>query len=241
MSKMELADFESYAMEGEDLILRSLLRKKATGGSYFDIGSGEPVRNSNTYLLYKQGWRGVAVDGRDLSHSWGEVRPGDFFVHGLCGKDNGEIEFWTFPDGTMNTADPITAERYSERFGDSDVRSTHLTVTRAYDLWQKSYKQIVSGPLLPTLPDVVSIDVEGFEIHVLKGLLEPNPRWRPCVLVVETKLFKFLDPLQSEIANYLIKKHSYSLISKTPLNAFFIDPLNPLFDWLPPTMLRSSC
>ena len=88
-------------------------------------------------------------------------------------------------------------------------------------------------------PDVVSIDVEGFEIPVLRGLLEPVATWRPSVLVVEAKLFNFLKPLENEIVNYLIQNHSYTLISKTPLNAFFIDPLNPLFDWLPPSMLSN--
>jgi hypothetical protein len=48
----------SNAMEGEDIILRSLLRKK-NEGTYFDIGSSEPIRNSNTYLLYKNGWQEV--------------------------------------------------------------------------------------------------------------------------------------------------------------------------------------
>ena len=83
----------------------------------------------------------------------------------------------------------------------------------------------------------MSIDVEGFEMPVLRGLLEPASTWRPGVLVVETKLFNFLEPLENEIVNYLIHNHPYTLISKTPLNAFFIDRLNPLFDWLPHSML----
>ena len=144
----------------------------------------------------------------------------------------------------MNTADSSTAARYAERFSDSDVKKTVLSVRRAYDLWEEGYKEFTCGSsslILPptTSPEVVSIDVEGLEIPVLRGLLEPSPRWRPAVLLVETKLFHFLNPLENEIVNYLTKKHSYSLIAKTPLNAFFIDPLNPLFDWLPPSMLSN--
>ena len=244
MSELDIAEFRSYAMEGEDVILRSLLRKKINEGSYFDIGCSEPIRNSNTYLFYKRGWRGIAVDGRDLASQWREHRPGDHFENCLLGERNCKLEFWTFPDATMNTADSITAARYAERFADTDVKTDLHTVRRAYDLWQESYKDFAHGslsfgPLTPPPPDVVSIDVEGFEIPVLRGLLEPVATWRPSVLVVEAKLFNFLKPLENEIVNYLIQNHSYTLISKTPLNAFFIDPLNPLFDWLPPSMLSN--
>jgi len=71
MNEISQTEFECYAMEGEDIILRSLLRKKTGEGSYFDIGSSEPILNSNTYLFYKRGWRGIAVDGRDLVNEWG--------------------------------------------------------------------------------------------------------------------------------------------------------------------------
>ena len=243
MNEIDKTEFESYAMEGEDIILRSLTRKKINQGTYFDIGCSEPVRNSNTYLFYKKGWRGIAVDGRDLANQWRKHRPGDHFENSLLGARSGELEFWTFPDASMNTADASTAVRYAERFRDSDVKRTLLAVKRAYDVWQECYKEMAHGSLSfvpgpsPAPPDVVSIDVEGFEIPVLRGLLEPSLKWRPGVLVVETKLFHFLEPLENEIVSYLIRNHAYILISKTPLNAFFIDPLNPLFDWLPPSML----
>jgi hypothetical protein len=245
MSHIDQHVSESFAMEGEDIILRSLLRKRIDQGTYFDIGSSEPVKNSNTYLLYRRGWRGVAVDGRNLTAQWRVLRPGDHFEHCLLGERTGKLVFWTFPDATMNTADSITAERYAERFSDSDVNKIHITVRRAYDLWREAYRKIFQShsscaPLEPPAPDVVSIDVEGFEMPVLRGLLEPSPQWRPGVLVVETKLFHFLEPLENEIVHYLIKNHSYNLISKTPLNAFFIDPLNPLFDWLPRSMLKNE-
>lgn len=241
MNEIKQTEFESYAMEGEDIILGSLLRKKINKGTYFDIGSSEPIRNSNTYLFYKRGWRGIAVDGRDLANQWREHRPRDHFENCLLGERNEKLDFWTFPDPTMNTVDPSTAARYAQRFVESEVKRTLHTVRRAYDVWQASYKDINQeyssfGSLCPP-PDVVSVDVEGFEMPVLKGLLEPAPTWRPGILVVETKLFNFLEPLENEIVNYLIRTHSYRLISKTPLNAFFIDWLNPLFDWLPHSML----
>lgn len=228
----------SYSMEGEDVILASLFRN-ADKGNFFDIGSSEPIWNSNTYFFYKKGWRGVAVDGRDLSVEWEKTRPGDRFVRSLLGDSNGGVmDYWMFPDPTMNTVDVDTALRYASRFPSTDVKQISVPIQRAYDVYQVNCVGKAGSEVSP--PHLVSIDVEGFEISVLSGLLEPNPEWRPATLVVEAKLFNFLKPLENDVTDYLVNKHSYSLIAKTPLNAFFIDPLNPLFDWLPTSMLENS-
>jgi len=228
----------SYAMEGEDVLLESLFRN-ADKGNFFDIGSGEPIWNSNTYYFYKKGWRGVACDGRDLSSEWEKTRPGDKFVQCVLGdSDSGVMDFWTFPDPTMNTVDKDTAARYASRFSPSDVKQTSVPIQTAYDVYTEHCDEKAGSDASP--PHLVSIDVEGSEMSVLRGLLEPNSDWRPAILVVETKLFNFLQPLETDITNYLIKKPCYSLIAKTPLNAIFIDPSNPLFNWLPTSMLENN-
>ena len=157
----------------------------------------------------------------------------------LGDSNGGVMDYWMFPDPTMNTVDVDTALRYASRFPSTDVKQISVPIQRAYDVYQVNCVGKAGSEVSP--PHLVSIDVEGFEISVLSGLLEPNPEWRPAALVVEAKLFNFLKPLENDVTDYLVnRKHSYSLIAKTPLNAFFIDPLNPLFDWLPTSMLENS-
>ena len=231
-------NISSYAMEGEDIILGSLLRNMENG-TFFDIGCSEPIKNSNTYFFYQRGWRGVAVDGRDLSEQWERTRPGDRFVHSLLGDDDSAVmDYWMFPDPTMNTLDKDTAVRYASRFSSLDVKQISVPIRRSYEIYRENCGEVTGCETAP--PDIVSIDVEGFEILVLRGLLEPNPNWRPALLVVETKLFNFLRPLDNDIVDYLVNKHSYSLIAKTPLNAFFVDSANAIFDWVPSSMLTKS-
>ena len=43
----------------EDEILREFL---PGGGTYVDIGAGEPVQCSNTWAFYERGWRGLLVE-----------------------------------------------------------------------------------------------------------------------------------------------------------------------------------
>ena len=56
-----LARKNSYSQNGEDLILIDYFNENPNG-FYVDIGCHHPFRFSNTYLLYKKGWRGLNVD-----------------------------------------------------------------------------------------------------------------------------------------------------------------------------------
>jgi len=221
----------SYSLEGEDVLAASLLRS-VSAGRYLDIGCSDPVEISNTYFFYQRGWRGICVDGRsDLSERWAEIRPGDSFVSCVLDETDGERTFYSFPDPTMNTCDAATASRYSERFLSDSCRAQTKKTRSARSIWLEAF-----GADAPP-PDLVSLDVEGFELPILRGLIIEN--WRPALLIVETKLFTFDSPTRSSIYNYF-KNLGYIMIAKTPLDGFFIDPANPMFSWVPPAMRAIS-
>ena len=43
---------------GEDKFLMDLFKKEYKG-KYLDLGCFHPTKHNNTYLLYKNGWRGI--------------------------------------------------------------------------------------------------------------------------------------------------------------------------------------
>src|SRR5688500_1685041 len=51
----------SYALEGEDMVLRRLFEGK-TRGFYVDVGAHHPRRFSNTYYFYRRARRGINID-----------------------------------------------------------------------------------------------------------------------------------------------------------------------------------
>src|SRR5687767_7993770 len=53
----------SYAQTGEDRIIATLLGD--VPGFYVDVGCNHPVKYSNTFELYKRGWRGINVDANE--------------------------------------------------------------------------------------------------------------------------------------------------------------------------------
>src|SRR5215510_10661697 len=51
----------SFSQQGEDLILARLFEGQRRG-FYVDVGAHHPRRFSNTFLLYRRGWRGLNID-----------------------------------------------------------------------------------------------------------------------------------------------------------------------------------
>ena len=50
----------SFSQHGEDRLLLEYFHGKP--GTYVDVGANYPVKISNTYLLYRNGWRGLTVE-----------------------------------------------------------------------------------------------------------------------------------------------------------------------------------
>ena len=50
---------ETYSKEGQDILVSKLISKP---GFFLDIGCAEPIENNNTYLLERNGWRGILLD-----------------------------------------------------------------------------------------------------------------------------------------------------------------------------------
>lgn len=215
----------SFSLEGEDLILAALLRE-VEHGIYIDVGANHPTQISNTYHFYKKGWTGLAIDGNDaFVPMWAEQRPNDVFVQALVSNAVKNAEFLVFPDDTMSSMDIKTSKRYANRFDDKHIEIRHIkTVTleslRAFYLPEGEIH-------------LLSVDVEGEDLNVLKG---GNLSYmKPGVVVVETKNCSLYQALESDIVRYMTDI-GYRLVAKTLLDAFFVWPDKPYLNWLPKSL-----
>lgn len=57
---------KSYSQYGEDLIIQDFFKRYLSVGMYLDIGAFHPIMISNTNLLHKNGWKGLAIDIDDF-------------------------------------------------------------------------------------------------------------------------------------------------------------------------------
>ena len=72
--------FFKNAQFGEDKKIIKLFNKN-TKGTYVDVGCFHPIRQNNTYLMYKLGWSGVNIDLNPLTIDLFNVaRPNDINI-----------------------------------------------------------------------------------------------------------------------------------------------------------------
>ena len=62
---IDLAFKYSFSHAGEDLHIISLLNLNRPG-FYIDVGSNHPIRHSNTFKLYLNGWSGLLLDANPI-------------------------------------------------------------------------------------------------------------------------------------------------------------------------------
>lgn len=149
----------SYSQSGEDTALLSYFDSSV--GTYLDIGSGHPIHLSNTYLLYRLGWRGICVDPIGTNHFLAKiVRPGDMNVRALVSNEPGPVEFFEMDPSFYSTTDRTIATNL-QNGGAALIRQQKLPAI-----------PVSSLPFKPKSaePSVMSIDVEGYELSVLQSV-----------------------------------------------------------------------
>jgi FkbM family methyltransferase len=171
----------SYAQAGEDMIVNYILgHLQIDDKSYLDIGAYDPVYLSNTYLFYQQGHRGVLIEPNiTMCEKLRAVRPRDTVLEAGIGADKpGMADFYVMSHPSWSTFDRAEAESRIKATGGKaaikEVRKVPLL----------DVNQIMVQHFAAHAPAFLSIDVEGWELRILKSI--DFKRFRPKVICVET-------------------------------------------------------
>lgn len=202
---------ECYSQEGEDLFLARLLADRSSG-FYVDVGALHPVRFSNTYLLYKRGWSGINIDATPGSmESFKRLRPGDMNIECMISSDPSPRYYYEFEEPALNTM--------SEKLVRQREMEGHRVVRRL--LLQPTPLAAVLENYLPahTVIDVMSVDVEGSDLAILKS--NDWDRFRPRIVIAELLGTSLENISQCEIYQFLAS-HDYELVAKLFNSAIFV-------------------
>lgn len=166
--KRSVLGYQKYAQFGEDAVVLELFKDKKEG-RYVDVGAHHPYRYSNTYLLYKKGWRGVNIDPNpETIRLFKNARPDDENI--CCGAGSEAVlTYYRFSDPAVNTFVESEALKWKQK--------SFLTFLGTTDVPVKPLSVLVHGPV-----DLLTIDAEGMDLEVLRSY-----DWKesPRVVVVE--------------------------------------------------------
>jgi len=157
-------DTDYYSQAGEDAILLKtfMYLLPIQKGVYVDIGAFHPYTHSNTYLLYRWGWRGINIDPRPGSKMlFDRYRPDDINIEAGIGGTDSSMTYYMLEDlPVMNTFS-------RENLVKLDVLDK---VTRTLEVPVLTYRSLLKqNPSIHAI-DYLNIDAEGFEMEILNGL-----------------------------------------------------------------------
>lgn len=224
---MEYEKFESYSSYGEDSIFNGVLKRLSwimqedlfKQKTYIDIGSFHPVKESNTYFLYKLGWYGTLVDPNNyfnvLVH---ELRPNDILYNCAVDVEAGIKQFYMF-------GDTDSSNTLSQEFAERKENSQHTGVGWTVQVPTKTIDEIVKIHVdyFQKTPFIINIDIEGKDLEVIQNY---SFNIRPPFIMIEDDSNHIFNG--SPIRSFLETK-DYLPIATTFLTTLYINEKSRYF------------
>jgi FkbM family methyltransferase len=219
--------YKGYGLAGLDLRLLGHLNAKGviTGGYFVELGANNGLFQSNTYLLQQRfGWTGLLIEASPAQYiqcvrnrSFGQTPE---FRCAACVDFDYQRPFveMTYSD-LMTVAhglnlDSATVLQHAER-GRSFLRSKHEA--HMFGAVARTLTSLLDDVSAPCQFDLLSLDVEGNEISVLRGL--DFTRYQPHWILVESR--------SDDIPNFLCS-HGYQ---QSAILSDYSNYRDLLFEW----------
>lgn len=207
---VRLQVYYSFSEFAEDLIITYF--SPGVKGRYVDVGCNEPLKFSNTFSLYLNGWRGINIDAnRQLIEKCKRMRKKDISICAAVSDSERETTFYRAKNSLISTID----ENYYSDGGewwDTNLETKETVITQRLTTILDEYW--VAGESI----DLLSVDVEGHDLNVLQGL--DFSKYRPRIIAVECRGMENIN--ENKIHQFLLSK-AYEIKAFSGLTGFYLD------------------
>ena len=202
----------SYSQCAEDLIAEQFfLGSEIQNGMkfYVDVGSHHPKRGSNTFRLYKKGWRGILVDMEDDKILSAKLaRPRDTVVKAAVSDKKEKVQVYSpkafSTNATISKDNPNLNHTYN-------IIDTVIT---------ENLDMILGKHKCPSKFGFLSIDIEGQDYKALCGL--SLDLFTPKLICIENfRAEQGIDELLESEIHYHLRQNFYKLIGWSGPSTFY--------------------
>ena len=166
-------------------------------GFFVEAGANDGLRQNNTYWFERfRGWRGILIEGvPELARACRRNRPASTVIEAALVSDAATTTV------TMKTAGLMSLVQGA--FGSVEDDADHVTkgakvqslpdsAVRTIEVRARTLTSIISEAA-PSRWDLLSLDVEGYEVEVLRGL--DLTRHAPRFMLIEARNVRAIDEL----------------------------------------------
>lgn len=202
----------TYSQMGEDLIVSYIFKNlNIENPTYIDIGASDPFVLSNTALLYKNGSCGVNIEpDPTLIGKFNRWRKRDVNLNMGVTDTDGEMTLHIMSHSTLNTFSHSEALKLEDKKL-AKIKNTVKVSTRSINSIIKEYCN-------DEFPAFFSLDVEGYELPILKAI-DWNNNY-PKVICCET--LDFCTGNRDTDLIDLIMDAGYNIAADTLINTIFL-------------------
>jgi FkbM family methyltransferase len=170
-------------------------------GYFVEVGANEPRLRSQTWHLEQAGWNGILVEPQpDLVNELRAMRTARVFAVACSGpEDRGR----TLP---FHVAGPLSSL-------DRTAMAPGTRPEKVIDVPVRTLDDILEEAQAPVGFDFLSIDVEGHEVEVLRGM--SLARWQPRLVMLE-------DHVADLTSHRLMTSAGYRIIRRYENNGWYV-------------------
>lgn len=197
-----------YSQHGEDALLDMVFGNQKEG-FFIEVGCIDGRRFSNTLTFEDRGWKGMCVEAHSgYIDMLKKNRPNSIICHCAAGETDEKATFYANARGSLSTLDKTKEESFQLNYGSyfSGFEEQHVKKARLSSLLDAYHVGSI---------DILSLDIEGYEVEAMKGL--DLFRHRPKVLVIES------DSSQHEAQlDAMILPHGYTKSVRLNVNQYYV-------------------
>lgn len=189
-----------FPPEQEPALIRDFFGARKDG--YFvEVGANDPQIESQSWHLERAGWDGILIEPQpDLAARLKRERTAKVFPVACSSPDRAGTMMHLHVAGAFSSFTP-------------DLMVTGVQAEGGIDVPVRTLDDILSDAHAPQPIDLLSVDVEGHELDVLKGF--DFSRWRPRLILLE-------DHVTSIAKHHFLQGNGYALMRRTGLNGWYV-------------------
>jgi FkbM family methyltransferase len=170
-------------------------------GFFVEVGANHPTDGSQSWHLEQAGWTGILVEPQpSLAALLAAVRKAKVFAAACSSPENAGRSLPLHVDGARSALD-------RDRMAPGAQAAQVITVPA------RTLDSILNEADAPSPVDLLSIDVEGHEIEVLRGF--DFWRWRPRLVMLE-------DHVKNLKTHRHLRSAGYRLIRRIGFNGWYV-------------------